>query len=239
MDSAKRNEKDNPTDPSSGGHSGRPPRIDGQYIRNQIGSVLSLDRGVFYTIKVLTLRPGDSIRHFILEDRTRLVKPVIFVIFSSFIYTLVGVTSFMGQDYLRDGMDVERSTAMTLIKWIDTNFGYLNIVGAFCMAFWAKLLFRRNGYNFYEILIVLLFMTGMEMLIGSLFGFISWIAGISLTAVGISIGFLYGCWVIGQFFEAKKVMSYLKGFLAQLLGTATFMLLITIAVMISRYYGLG
>ncbi|MEM6298978.1 MAG: DUF3667 domain-containing protein, partial [Bacteroidota bacterium] len=55
-------------------------RIDKAYILSEISSVLNLEKGIFYTIKELLIRPGKSIRTFIHEDRTRLVKPIVFII---------------------------------------------------------------------------------------------------------------------------------------------------------------
>src|SRR6478609_1967830 len=64
-------------------------RIDGHYILHEIEHVLHFEKGILYTIRELLVRPGDNVRHFITENRSRLVKPVIFIIVTSLIYTLV------------------------------------------------------------------------------------------------------------------------------------------------------
>jgi hypothetical protein len=72
-------------------HCGQPAkikRIDAQYIIHEITHVLHFDKGILYTIKELLVRPGHSVRTFIAEDRSRMVKPVIFIIVCSLIYTL-------------------------------------------------------------------------------------------------------------------------------------------------------
>ena len=56
-------------------------RIDRRYISHEIEHVLHLDRGFFYTVKELFLRPGKAVREFLFEDRKKLVKPVLFLIF--------------------------------------------------------------------------------------------------------------------------------------------------------------
>ena len=38
-------------------------RIDEKYIWNEISSVLNLEKGIFYTIKELFVRPGKTVRH--------------------------------------------------------------------------------------------------------------------------------------------------------------------------------
>ena len=65
------------------------PRIDGKYIWNEISSVLNFEKGLFYTIRELLIRPGETVREFIQKDRNRLVKPIIFIIICSFIYTII------------------------------------------------------------------------------------------------------------------------------------------------------
>lgn len=60
-------------------------RIDGKYIISEISSVLNFDKGIFFTIKELLLRPGQNVHNFIHKDRNRLVKPVIFIIIHSLI----------------------------------------------------------------------------------------------------------------------------------------------------------
>jgi hypothetical protein len=64
-------------------------RINGHYIIHEIEHVLHFEKGILYTIRELLLRPGENVRHFITENRNRLVKPIIFIIITSLIYTLV------------------------------------------------------------------------------------------------------------------------------------------------------
>ncbi|NND07971.1 MAG: DUF3667 domain-containing protein [Saprospiraceae bacterium] len=63
-------------------------RIDGSYILSEMVSVLNFDKGIFYTIKELLVRPGENVKKFICNDSNRLVKPIIFVIVCSLIYTI-------------------------------------------------------------------------------------------------------------------------------------------------------
>ena len=64
-------------------------RIDKQYIIDEVGSILNFDKGIFYTTKELLLRPGKTVKEFILNDRNRLVKSIVFIIICSLIYTIV------------------------------------------------------------------------------------------------------------------------------------------------------
>jgi hypothetical protein len=74
---------------SSCGHPAKLKRIDGHYIIHEIEHVLHFEKGILYTIRELLIRPGENVGHFISENRSRLVKPIIFIIVTSLIYTLI------------------------------------------------------------------------------------------------------------------------------------------------------
>lgn len=86
------------------------------------------------------------------------------------------------------------------------------------VAFWIKIIFRKYAYNFFEILILILFVSGMVMLISSLFGVIEALTDLGLLFIGGLIGFIYVSWAIGQFFDGRKIANYFKGFLSYTLG---------------------
>ena len=64
-------------------------RVDGHYIIHEIEHVLHFERGILYTIRELITHPGQNIRNYLSENRSRLVKPVIFIIVTSLIYTSI------------------------------------------------------------------------------------------------------------------------------------------------------
>ncbi|HTN16917.1 MAG TPA: DUF3667 domain-containing protein, partial [Chitinophagaceae bacterium] len=64
-------------------------RIDGHYIIHEIEHVLHFERGILYTIRELITRPGQNIRNYLTANRSRLVKPIIFIIVTSLIYSLI------------------------------------------------------------------------------------------------------------------------------------------------------
>ena len=55
-------------------------RIDSAYLWNEIRSVLNFDKGLFYTIREILLRPGLTVKHFLYRDRSQLVRPLVFII---------------------------------------------------------------------------------------------------------------------------------------------------------------
>jgi glutaredoxin len=199
-------------------------RIDGHYIVHEIEHILHFERGILYTIRELSINPGQNIRKYLSENRTRLVKPIIFIIITSLIYTLLTHFFHVDDGYVKfKGTISENQSAVgSIVKWVQDHYGYANIFMGVCIALWLNVFFRKSSYNFYEILILLCFVMGMGMLIFSVFVILEGLTHFSImTAAGV-IGIAYCVWAIGQFYENKKASSYLKALAAYILGMITF-----------------
>lgn len=110
-------------------------RINRHYIVHEIGQVLNFEKGIFYTIRELLIRPGENVKNFITEDRSRLIKPILFIIVSSLIYSLVNNFFHIEDGYIRYE-EVEKSTTSLIFKWVQGNYGYANIIMGIFIAFW-------------------------------------------------------------------------------------------------------
>ncbi len=97
-----------------------------------------------------------------------------------------------------------------IFQWITQNYGYSNILMAVFVAMWIKIFYRKYIYNFYEILILLLFISGMEMLMFSLLGMLKSLTKIHVMSIGANIVLIYAFWAIGQFFDKRKIFNYIK-----------------------------
>lgn len=196
-------------------------RINGKYLLSEIGSVLNFHKGILYTIRELLLRPGLNIRKFILGDRNRLVRPIIFLIICSLVYTVA-------QQYLHfeDGYanyhEAGDSVSNKIGIWVQQNYGYANILMAVFIGFWIKILFRKYAYNFFEILILLSFVMGIGMLFYTVFGILEYLTTLRILHLGSLIGFGYAAWAIGRFYDKEKKINYLKGFISYILGMISF-----------------
>jgi hypothetical protein len=191
-------------------------RIDRHYITHEIEHVLHFERGILYTIRELLTKPGDNVRHYISENRARLVKPIIFIIVTSLIYSLIN-----GFFHIEDGyinyQEIKQTTTGKIFSWVQAHYGYSNIILGIFIAFWVKIFFKSYNYNLFEILILLCFVMGIEMLIFACCALLQGLIKIDIMQYGGIIGILYFSWAIGQFFD-KKLSNYLKGFAAYMLG---------------------
>ncbi|TDS12927.1 DUF3667 domain-containing protein [Sphingobacterium paludis] len=197
-------------------------RINGHYIVHEIEHILHFEKGILYTIQQLLLRPGKSIHQFLTNDRTRLVKPVIFIIISSLIYSLINGFFHIEDQYMKyDG--VADTSLVSIFKWIQSHYGYANIIMGVFIAWCLKLFFRKYPYNFFEILILLCFVMSIGMLIFALFALIQGLLHYNLLGTAGVVGIIYYTWAIGQFFDEGKPGSYGKALAAYVLGAVLFM----------------
>lgn len=203
------------------GHPRELARINRQYILQEIGSVLNFDKGILYSIRELIIRPGQNIREFILEDRNRLVKPIIFIIICSLVYTISNQLFDFEDGYI-NYENTSNHTTTAIFEWIQKSYGYANIIMGIFIAFWIRILFRKYDYNFFETLILLCFIMGIGMLIYSVLGIAEGIFKIKILYFAGIIPVLYSSWAIGQFFDKRKKINYLKAFISYFLGMLSF-----------------
>lgn len=199
----------------------KPKRIDGHYILHEIEHVLHFDRGILYTIRELLIRPGENIRNFISENRSRLVKPVLFIIVTSLIYTIISHFFHIEEGYIK--IDAAKGMQLNTINhWVQSHYGYSNIIMGGFIAFWLKIFFKKYDYNFFEILILLCFILGMEMLMFSVFAIFEGVTKYPLMQIAAVIVFVYFSWAVGQFFDKSRIASYFKALVSYILGMITF-----------------
>jgi len=198
-------------------------RIDGHYIAHEIGHILNFERGILFTVRELLIRPGENVRNFISENRSRLVKPIIFIIVTSLVYSIINHFFNIDDSYVKY-VETEQSTTGYIFQWVQDHYGYANIIMGIFIAFWTKLFFRKYNYNFFEILILLCFVMGIGMLIYSVFALFHGLIHIDLMQIASIVGITYSAWAIGQFFDKSKFSNYVKAFFSYLLGFLTFSL---------------
>ena len=208
-------------------------RIDGKYIWDEIRSVLNFDKGIFYTIKELFIRPGDTVREFLIYDRKRLVKPILFVIFSSLFFIvnqqIFGFNTGSAPD------DMGSVGVNKAFEWVGRNFGIVNIILGFFIGFWIRLFYLKSRFNIYEIFILVFFVIGFGNLIFTIFGIIEIGTGLDVNRFAYWTVLLYSTWAIGNFFNKKSFWSYFKGLFAYLLGTIILSsLIIIVGLLIDR-----
>ncbi|MDR1203411.1 MAG: DUF3667 domain-containing protein [Tannerellaceae bacterium] len=200
-------------------------KINRRYIFNEIANVLFVNRGMFYTIKNLLTNPGISIRHYITEDRSRFVKPISFIVVTSLIYTIVnyffplGVENYVSQfGSMPDNLEETNQTVLDITTWTQKNSGYTNLFIGLFMALGIKLFFRKAGYNVPEIYVLLCYVFGLTTLVDAVGSIFQAITHLNLLILLFVTETIYITWAVGQFFNEKKVTSYIKALLSFFFG---------------------
>ncbi|NRB48254.1 MAG: DUF3667 domain-containing protein [Saprospiraceae bacterium] len=217
-------------------------RIDAKYVRNEIpNSIFQLDRGFLFTVKELFLRPGHSIREFLEGRRKSHYKPFAYLIVTFTLYSLSAYLMERGT-YIDDLLfgfktrmaDNGQSTDVPTLDWISKNQVYVTLLILPVFSLASYLAFIRSSYNYFEHLVLNLYITGQQMVIYLFLVFVffedNFMAGIPTL-----IGFLYSLWVYHQFFDNKRT-SVKLGLITLAYLIFAFIVLIT-TLLVGYIYG--
>jgi hypothetical protein len=183
-------------------------------------------------VKELLTHPGESIRGYITEDRSRFVKPIAFVIITSLIYTLVSNYFHIDAKEFQAQLTGETEalilpTQILLTNWVIDYNGYATLIAGLFMALWIKLFFRKSGYNLFEIFVLFCYISGIGSLFSSVFFIIQGLTHLNLIYSSTLIAIIYYTGATGQFFDKNKAKCYIKAFISCLLGLLTFGIIIS------------
>ena len=213
-----------------------------KYVRNEIpNSIFQLDRGFLFTLKELFIQPGHSIRGFLEGRRKSHYKPFAYLIITFTLYSLAAYFMERGTyiDDLLFGIkvrmaDTGQDTDLPIIDWISKNQVYVTLLILPVFSLASYMAFIRSNYNYFEHLVLNLYITGQQMVLYLLLGFIFFKDNI-LVGVPTLIGLLYSLWVYHQFFDRKRTVVKL-GLMA--LAYLIFIFMVLISALLSGYlYG--
>ena len=237
----------------------KPKIIDGKYLIREITDVFFAKSGLLYTIKKMLISPGKSVRHYLREDRKLFVKPIVFLIITSLIYALIDF--FLPHTFITtmrtanpDNLQLitpfsiynitDSDTAHNpVFRWIEEASAYTTILFGLLVAFCVKLFFRKSGYNFFEIFVLLCYVSGISMLFLSAEAILTNLfPHYNNNGLSQTVSTIYLVWAIGQFFNkkqyniGKKVLLYTKAYASFWLGLFIyFILLATIQELAGNY----
>ena len=189
-------------------------RINFEYLINQIpDSIFQINHGFLFTVKQLTTRPGHSIREFLNGKRKPYYKPIAFFLITSTIYLLIGYLfnriSFLDEllsGFMEGVKFDDESTGLTVLNWLSKNQTYLILFFLPLYSFATYLAFIKSKYNYYEHLVINLYITSYQLIIYLILGLVFYKDNI-LLLIPLIIGIIYNFWSFSQLFENKKVLN--------------------------------
>ncbi|MBO6517827.1 MAG: DUF3667 domain-containing protein [Bacteroidia bacterium] len=214
-----------------------PKRINYAYVRDQILGLFNLEKGVFFSIGILLINPGRGVREYLHEDRTRMMKPILFLALSSALF--LAITFLTGTTY--NFLKIEGFTffdyhykASGFSTFLNSNLIYLNLVLILFISIWARIFFRRSKYNVFEIVTVLSFLFGEALLFFSIPILVLKLFKLHFNATLLWFPYvIYLVYGLESFFadRGKRILNGLKVLSTYLIGFVTylvFMLILTV-----------
>lgn len=180
--------------------------INWHYIWHEIPhSIWHVDRGIAFSLRELTTRPGHSIREFLEGRRVNHYRPLALLLMLGAL--LLFVQHWLGVSFIKAGQEMfqgDTTDASARFKNFQNdlnafiehnqNLLYIFMIPFFAFGYW--LMFRRQRYNYPEMLVVQTFITNFHLLVSLVIVVLFWALGGSATAysivMGVSMGAMLG-----------------------------------------------
>jgi len=208
-------------------------KIGWRFILNDIGDAFFVNRGLFYTIKRLLTKPGDAVKHYIWVERTQYIGPVKFLVICCIVFAVIYYffhTENLDTTYYVNpffNMDIKGWTIISsIIDWLKDNFAISGLISGFFMTLGVKMVFRNSerpeASSATTIYILLCYIGGIMVLGLSMATVIQRFTLVNVLHGFAFASFTYLVWAIGQFFDKKNVLSYVKAIISYFLGAFIF-----------------
>ncbi|GAB3639629.1 DUF3667 domain-containing protein [Spirosoma arcticum] len=172
--------------------------VNWHYIWHEIPhSVWHVDHGIAYTLRQLLTRPGHTIREFLEGRRINHYRPLALLFLLGAIYlfiqhglgvSFVKVSQEMLNADVKDTPVRAQAFQTELFQLIERNQTLISILMIPFYAFGYWLLFRRQRYNYPELLVVQTFITNVHLLMSLVIVVLFWALGGSVAAYSVVMG---------------------------------------------------
>lgn len=142
-------------------------RIDFHYLIHEVQhSIFHVDKGIFYTIKELIVRPSQMLKEYLLGKRAKHFKPFAF---TTILATIYGFMSHYCQIYPHVDIINSSSLAQDAIiqmtfDWFYTHTALITYLLIPFNALFSFLLFKKSNYNYFKHLVTNSYIIGIQIL---------------------------------------------------------------------------
>ena len=193
------------------------------FLKEIPSSVFQIDKGLFYTLKELLIRPGYSINDFLNGKRKNHFKPVAYALIFSTIYflisRLVGESTWMGEFIAGFSSVSSHSGSSTKVPlfftWLSKNFAYSTLLLLPVFSFASYISFSGLGKNYLEHIVLNSYVTGQQAIFYVIFVLLMPLSDNEFLEIApIFISIFYAFWVYWQFFtEGNRIINILRSIL--------------------------
>ena len=222
------------------GQSARVERINLSNFLNELSAgVFQIDKGFFYSLIELFVRPGPGIREYLAGKRKNHFKPIAYVLTMSALYFLLsralGSETFLS-DFVKgfsnggSGSKVDAGQLATL-NWFANNYAYAILLLLPLYSLASYLAFRGAGFNYLEHFVLNSYITGQQAALYSLSSVLSLMGGNEglWVLITLCISVSYAFLVFWQFFSEQGRLAIV---LRSLLTYAISLVFILLALII-------
>jgi len=202
-------------------HCGQSTKVDkinfSNFLSDLSSSIFQVNKGFFYTLKELFIRPGHSIREYLTGKRKNHFKPIayaftlstIYFLLSQFLETGTFVSDIIqGISHYNDEVGKENKAVATL-KWVTQNHAYnmLMLLPVYTLA--SYLAFFKSGFNYLEHFVLNAYILGQQAILYSFSLILIPITKNEDLFVSVSLFFSisYAIFVFRQFFSKQSRVS--------------------------------
>lgn len=129
-------------------------------------SLFHVDHGILYTMQQLLIRPGHMIREFMEGKRVRHFKPMMLVVVLATVYGL------LFHYFMEDVFDIDPihskdglvSAYQKMLTWVTGHLAYASLLLIAVNTICSYLLFRKQGFNFAEHLVLNTYAMGLVLI---------------------------------------------------------------------------
>ncbi len=212
------------------GQSTKVNKINFFYFLNELsGSIFQVNKGFFYTLKELFIRPGHSIRDYLSGKRKQHFKPIAYALTLSTIYfilaQLLGSQTFLNdasEGFFNYESETGTSTSqLAIFNWFTKHYAYTILMLLPIYALASYLVFLGAGYNYLEHFVLNSYITGQQALLYSFISIGSFFTGKEdiLALVMLVTSMAYAFWFFWQFFSKQgRITAVLRSILVYILS---------------------
>lgn len=233
---------------SNCGQSSETHKINLHYLWHDIQhGLFHFDKGILFTTKELFTRPGHTVREFLDGKRISHFKPISLVIILAGIYSLLShffhLNLFSTYYELKgsgDEFNEFKTSVDKLSEWLSQHYSVLALIQIPIFSLGTYVMFKREGYNYIEHLVINCFIAGQKLILHILtFPIYYWLNKTNFSRpvdqfIDI-IGYVLAYFTIFQLFNGVKVYkriwkSLFSLIIPLLIFIAVFFLIVTILI---------
>ena len=189
--------------------------------------IFKINKGFFYTLRELTVRPGHSLEEFLNGKRKNHFKPIAYVLTLSTLYFVI--TQITNQvTWIDDGISgwlsgatdqPEGTQVSPIFTWLSKHYAYTTLLFLPVFSLASYLSFRKFRKNYLEHIVINAYITGHQAILYSIFALIGVVIKSDVIVnISLLMAMSYTCWVFYQFFSAgKPIINILRSILTYFL----------------------